>query len=44
VKLADIMDAGAEFIAEEAATAPNGMSYMRPYLTLTNTRPTAYTT
>jgi len=44
VKLADIMDAGAEFIAEEAASAPNGMEYKRPYLTLTNTRSTAYTT
>jgi len=44
VKLADIMDAGAEFIAEEAAGAVNGMNYLRPYLTITNTRATAYTT
>jgi len=44
VKLADIMDAGAEFIAEEAASAPNGMNYKRPYLTITNTRAAAYTT
>ena len=44
VKHADLMDAGAEFIAEEAAAAPSGMSYVRPYLTITNTRATAYTT
>ncbi|HUV39029.1 MAG TPA: hypothetical protein VMY39_05415 [Planctomycetota bacterium] len=44
VKLADIMDAGAEFIAEEAAAAPSGMSYVRPYITITNTRAAAYTT
>ena len=44
VKLADIMDAGAEFIAEEAAAAPAGMSYTRPYLQITNSRAAAYTT
>ena len=44
VKLADIMDAGAEFIAEEAASAPLGMDYKRPYLQITNTRAAAYTT
>jgi len=44
VKLADIMDAGSAFIAEEAAAAPSGMEYTRPYLTITNTRAAAYTT
>jgi len=38
----DIVKLGVELIAEEASAAPTGMAYVRPYLTLTNTRTTDY--
>ena len=44
VKLEDIIRNGLEFVAEEAAAAPTGMTEVRPYIEITNTRSTAYLT
>jgi hypothetical protein len=44
IKLEDIISGGLEFVAEEAAAAPTGMAYVRPYMSLTNLRSTAYVT
>jgi hypothetical protein len=38
----DIVKLGVELIAEEAAAAPTGMSYVRPYVTICNKRTTDY--
>ena len=40
----DIVSLGVELIAEEASSAPTGMSYVRPYLTLVNKWTTDYLT
>lgn len=38
----EIVKLGVELVAEEAAAAPTGMAYARPYLTLVNKRTTDY--
>lgn len=44
-KLADIIETGLEFVAEEASAAPSGMTgYTRPYAELVDLRTTAYLT
>ena len=44
VKLEDIMRNGLEFVAEEAAAAPTGMTAVRPYIVFVNERAGAYLT
>ena len=44
IKLEDIISGGLEFVAEEAAAAPTGMAYVRPYMELINLRDAAYVT
>ena len=44
-KLEDIIKNGLEFVAEEAASAPTGMTgHVRPWMEIVNTRATAYVT
>jgi hypothetical protein len=38
----EIVSLGLELVAEEASAAPTGMTYLRPYVTLTNKRTTDY--
>lgn len=40
----EIVKNGVELIAEEAASAPTGMAYTRPYMTIVNKRTTDYLT
>ena len=44
INLEEIIKGTLEFVVEEAAAAPSGMAYVRPYMSFTNLRTTAYVT